>query len=59
MRQLEENVGRGDLRPTLSATLTQPVEDLLKRCWDADASKRPTAAEFQRIWSGIVELYKD
>ena len=60
VRQLEENVGRGDLRPKLSATLvTQPVEDLLKRCWDADASKRPTAAEFQRIWSSIVELYKD
>ena len=59
VRQLEENVGCGDLRPTLSATLTQPVEDLLKRCWDADASKRPTAAEFQRIWSSIVELYKD
>ena len=59
MRQLEENVGRGDLRPTLSATLTWPVEDLLKRCWDADASKRPTAAAFKRIWSGIVELYKD
>ena len=59
VRQLEENVGRGDLHPTLSATLTRPVEDLLKRCWDADASKRPIAIQFLRIWSSVVELYKD
>ena len=59
IRQLEENVGRRNLRPTLPATVTWPVEDLLKRCWDDNAFNRPTAGEFQHIWSGIMELYKD
>ena len=59
IKQLEENIGRGNLRPSLPTTLTQPVENLLKCCWDADASKRPTAAEFKTIWVGIMELYKD
>ena len=59
VRQLEENVGRGNLRPTLPAAVTQPVENLLKRCWDDNASTRPTADEFQCIWSGIIELYND
>jgi hypothetical protein len=59
VRQLEENVGRGNLRPTLPAAVTLPVKNLLKRCWDDKASTRPSADEFQRIWSGIIELYKD
>ena len=59
VRQLEENVGCGNLRPTLPVTVTRPVEDLLKQCWDDDAFNRPTAGEFQHIWSGIMELYKD
>ena len=59
VRQLEENVGRGNLRPTLLATVTWPVEDLLKQCWDDNAFNRPTAGEFQHIWSGIMELYKE
>ena len=59
IKQLEENIGRGNLRPSLPTTLTQPVENLLKCCWDVDASKRPTAAEFKTIWVGIMELYKD
>ena len=59
VRQLEENVGRGNLRPTLSATMTPPVKNLLKRCWDNVAFNRPTAGEVQHIWSGIIELYND
>ena len=59
VRQLEKNVGHENLRPTLTAAVTQPVENLLKRCWNDSASTRPTADEFQRIWSGIIELYND
>ena len=59
VRQLEENVGRGNLHPTLPATVTPPVEKLLKRCWDNVAFNRPTAGEVQHIWSGIIELYND
>ena len=59
VRQMEENVGRGNLRPTLPVAVTRTVENLLKRCWNDSAYTRPTADEFQRIWRGIIKLYSD
>jgi len=59
VKQLEAKVGRGDLRPTASVALAQPVSDLLQRCWDGSAFKRVTVAEFQERWSSISSfLYK-
>ena len=59
IRQLEANVGRGDLRPSAAVALAQPVTDLLQRCWDGSAFKRVTVAEFQARWSNISgSLYK-
>ena len=59
VKQLEANVGRGDLRPTASVALAQPVSDLLQRCWDGSAFKRVTVAEFQERWSSLSGfLYK-
>ena len=59
VRQLEANVGRGDLRPSAAVALAQPVTDLLQRCWDGSAFKRVTVAEFQARWSNISgSLYK-
>jgi len=56
--QLKANVGCGDLRPVArDIALAQPVTDLLQRSWDGSASKRPTIAEFQAIWSSITILY--
>lgn len=56
IKQLEENVGQRNLCPTMPTTLAQPIKDLLKKCWDADAAKRPTAFEFNSIWNGIANL---
>ena len=58
IRQLVENVGRGNLRPTSRVALLQGLSDLLKSCWDASASKRPTAAEFHAQWKDTPNLYK-
>ena len=58
IRQLVENVGRGNLRPTSRVALSQGLSDLLKSCWDASASKRPTAAEFHAQWKDTPNLYK-
>ena len=57
IRQLVENVGRGNLRPTSRVALSQGLSDLLKSCWDASASKRPTAAEFHAQWKDTPNLY--
>ena len=57
IRQLVENVGRGNLRPTSNVALSQALSDLLKSCWDGSASKRPTAAEFHAKWRNIFDLY--
>ena len=57
IRQLVENVGRGNLRPTSKVALSQALSDLLKSCWDGSASKRPTAAEFLAKWNNISGLY--
>ena len=58
VKQLEANVGRGDLRPTSTVALSQQVSDLLNSSWDGSASKRPKAAEFSQKWSGISDLYR-
>ena len=55
IKQLETNVGHGNMQPT-SVNLSTSVEDLLTRCWEKDAQKRLTAAEFQEAWSSIVAV---
>jgi tRNA A-37 threonylcarbamoyl transferase component Bud32 len=58
--QLQANVGRGSLRPCApDIKLSRQVLRLLERCWDGDASKRPTAVEFNREWSSITVLVED
>ena len=60
LMQLQANVGRGSLRPCASEVkLSHQVLKLLERCWDNTASKRPTAVEFNREWSGITVLVED
>ena len=60
LMQLQANVGRGDLRPCASEiSLSGQVLKLLERCWDGEASKRPTAVEFNREWSRITVLVED
>jgi len=57
VRQLQVNVGDGTLLPTTHASnvmLPQPVADLLDMCWERDAIRRPTAAEFHAKWSSLV-----
>ena len=53
VKQLETNVGKGTMQPE-SSKLSQSVDDLLTRCWDRVAIKRPTAAEFEEAWTNIV-----
>ena len=52
VKQLETNVGHGTMQP-VSDKLSQSVDELLTRCWDRDAAKRPTAAEFEEAWREI------
>ena len=57
VRQLQVHVGDGTLLPTTHASnvvLPQPVEDLLDMCWERDAIRRPTAAEFHAKWNSLV-----
>ena len=57
VRQLEANVGHGELRPTSEGIkLSQPVLDLLNSSWDGSAPKRPTAEGFKEKWDKICEL---
>ena len=58
VQQLEAHVGYGDLRPTSSVNFSQPVARLLKSCWDACPSSRPTSTEFLVDWSDISVLYE-
>ena len=58
VKQLESNVGRGDLRPTSSVALSPKLSDLLKRSWEGTAQKRPGAAEFIRKLHDICDLYR-
>ena len=58
VKQLEANVGRGNLRPESdNARLSQPLLDLLAKCWEDSASKRPTATDFLAQWKKVPELY--
>ena len=57
IKQLEVNVGSRNLRPLPPDTLSKPLVDLLKRSWEADPPKRPTAAEFESSWRDISSLY--
>ena len=58
VKQLEANVGRGDLRPTSTVALSQQLSDLFNSSWDDCASKRPKAAEFSKKWNSISDLYR-
>ena len=58
VKQLEANVGRGDLRPTSSVSLSQQLSDLLNSSWDGSALKRPKAAEFIEKLKDICDLYR-
>ena len=57
VRQLEVQVGRGDLRPTSTLALSEPLSALLASSWDGTASNRPSADEFKTRWSKIIDLY--
>ena len=58
IKQLEANVGRGKLRPMSSTfALSHPLLELLAKCWDGSASKRPTATDFHAQWKKIPDLY--
>jgi serine/threonine protein kinase/Leucine-rich repeat (LRR) protein len=37
------------LRPQFQIKIPQLLEDLIKKCWDADPAKRPTASELEKI----------
>jgi hypothetical protein len=57
VRQLEVQVGRGDLRPTSTLALSEPLSALLASSWDGTASNHPSADEFKTRWSKIIDLY--
>ena len=60
LRQLEANVGRGTMRPTTSnVKLSKQVENILQRCWDGCATKRPSVTEFCEDWGKITVLCED
>jgi tRNA A-37 threonylcarbamoyl transferase component Bud32 len=50
VKQLEENVGRGDLRPEVPSRVSEAIQELMQRCLAGEASRRPSAAEFQEEW---------
>ena len=50
--QLQANVGHGEMYPPTSK-LSKPMEDLLAKCWDKDATKRLTSSEFQADWNNV------
>lgn len=53
--QLQVNVGKGSLRPTLNNdVLTLLVIDLLRRGWDGIPQSRPTATQFVTQWSNTI-----
>ena len=57
-RQLEVHVGNGSVRPTSDDVIfSRPVAELLKRCWDAKATARPTAIEFRQAWIKVDILF--
>ena len=58
VRQLEAQVGRGNLRPTSDVVFSEQVSSFLTSCWDASAANRPTATQFLEKWDKITDLYK-
>ena len=57
VRQLEAQVGRGNLRPTSDVVFSEQVSSFLTSGWDASAANRPTATQFLEKWDKITDLY--
>ena len=57
VRQLEAQVGRGNLRPTSDVVISEQVSSFLTSCWDTSAANRPTATQFLEKWDKITDLY--
>ena len=56
IRQLEAQVGRGNLRPTSDVAFSESLIALLKSSWDMSPRNRPSATEFTEQWSKIHNL---
>ena len=56
LRQLEAQVGRGNLHPSSDVTLSDQLSALLMSCWDSKAENRPTATCFIAEWKKIDTL---
>ena len=55
--QLQENVGRGDLRPSLDETnVREPVKELLAKGWAKEPANRPDIHKFAKEWEKIVVI---
>ena len=55
--QLQENVGQGDLRPSLDETnVREPVKELLAKGWAKEPANRPDIHKFAEEWEKIVEI---
>ena len=55
--QLQENVGRGYLRPSLDETnVREPVKKLLAKGWAKEPANRPDIHKFAEEWEKIVEI---
>ena len=56
VRQMEAQVGRGKLRPTTDASLSDQLSALLESCWDSNTQNRPTTTDFIEQWGEITDL---
>ena len=55
--QLQENVGRGDLRPSLDETnVREPVKELLAKGWAKEPANRPDIHKFAEEWEKIAVI---
>ena len=55
--QLQENVGRGYLRPSLDETnVREPVKKLLAKGWAKEPANRPDIHKFAEEWEKIVVI---
>ncbi|CAG8447307.1 9415_t:CDS:10 [Racocetra fulgida] len=55
---------KGDLRKILinddnNAKVPQMVKDIIKKCWDADPAKRPTAKELKEQFDSVFSIISD
>ena len=56
-RQMEAQVGKGDLRPQPeSVALSPELSALLKLCWHSTADNRPSSTQFVDQWSKVKDL---